>query len=71
MLQGLDDAAAVRDQILDRVKRTRSAGLGDERATRLWSRRTAARSRVVRRASAVLREISETARRLAGNASGL
>jgi membrane protein YdbS with pleckstrin-like domain len=30
ILQGLDDAAAVRDLILDRVRRTRSTGLGDE-----------------------------------------
>lgn len=32
ILQGLDDADAVRDLILDRVRQTRSAGLGDERA---------------------------------------
>ena len=31
LLQGLDDAERVRDLILERVKRTRSAGLGDER----------------------------------------
>ena len=30
LLQGLDDAQRVRDLILERVKRTRSAGLGDE-----------------------------------------
>ena len=30
LLQGLDDAESVRDAMLDRVKRARSAGLGDE-----------------------------------------
>src|SRR5262245_41069623 len=32
ILQGLDNAEAVRDLILDRVKRNRTAGLGDEHA---------------------------------------
>jgi membrane protein YdbS with pleckstrin-like domain len=66
VLQGLADAQAVRDLILERVKRSRSAGLGDERQGLLvplpglpaaaWSA-----SHVD-----VLREIRDVARRLAG-----
>jgi membrane protein YdbS with pleckstrin-like domain len=63
MLQGLDDAGAVRDLILDRVKRTRSTGLGDERFAP-----PAAAGTIVPVLSpmhlAVLREISEAARRM-------
>src|SRR6185503_2577754 len=33
ILQGVDNADAVRDLILDRVRRSRTAGLGDEHAT--------------------------------------
>jgi membrane protein YdbS with pleckstrin-like domain len=63
ILQGLDDAAAVRDVILDRVRRSRSAGLGDER------RGAPAASAAVASGFppahlAVLREIRDAARRL-------
>jgi uncharacterized membrane protein YdbT with pleckstrin-like domain len=55
ILQGLDDAEAVRDLILERVRRTRSAGLGDERP-----------SAAVQPTAqlAVLREIRDIARRM-------
>ncbi|HBS28565.1 MAG TPA: hypothetical protein DEB06_03735, partial [Phycisphaerales bacterium] len=32
LIEGVDDAPAIRDMILDRVSRARGAGLGDERA---------------------------------------
>jgi membrane protein YdbS with pleckstrin-like domain len=66
ILQGLADAQAVRDLILDRVKRSRSSGLGDERQGPVVGGPglpAAARS-----ASHmdILREIRDVARRLAG-----
>jgi membrane protein YdbS with pleckstrin-like domain len=64
MLQGLDDASAVRDLILERVKRTRSTGLGDERVTLPASGSTVGPA-LSPMHLAVLREISEAARRLA------
>jgi membrane protein YdbS with pleckstrin-like domain len=66
ILQGLDDAAAVRDLILERVRRTRSTGLGDERPgapERVGAARASAFSPTH---LAVLREIRDTTRRLAG-----
>ena len=62
LLQGLDDAEAVRDMVLERVKRTRSAGLGDERA----SHPAPAHVPPVLSPShlVVLREIRDAARRL-------
>ena len=72
MLQGLDDAATVRDQILDRVQRTRSAGLGDERASPPGGLPHRGTGPAISDAHlAVLREIGEAARRLAGHAPGL
>jgi hypothetical protein len=66
ILQGLDDAAAVRDQILACVERTREAGLGDEHPHQLASGAAAARAPVLStRHLAVLREIRDSARRLA------
>ena len=67
MLQGLDDAGAVRDLILERVRHTRSAGLGDERV----KSPTAGTVAPVMSSThlAVLREIGETARRMAGRGS--
>jgi membrane protein YdbS with pleckstrin-like domain len=70
ILQGLDDAEAVRDQILDRVMRTRSAGLGDERTVPpvLVHQRNA--SMLSPSHLAVLRDIAATARRMERPGSG-
>jgi membrane protein YdbS with pleckstrin-like domain len=65
ILQGLDDAAAIRDLILDRVRRTRSSGLGDERAGVPESAPHAVVSALSPTHLAVLREIRDGARRLA------
>jgi len=65
MLQGLDDADAVRDLILDRVRQSRTAGLGDEQATTPAHTNHAARSEYSTAHLAVLREIRDQARRLA------
>ena len=66
ILQGLEDAEAVRNQILASVERTRTAGLGDERpaagalpAPAFQAHRFSARH------LAVLREIRDTVGRLA------
>jgi hypothetical protein len=67
MLQGLDDAGAVRDLILDRVRHTRSAGLGDERVKSPTASPVAPLMPSTH--LAVLREIGETARRMAGRGS--
>ena len=64
ILQGLDDADAVRNLILDRVKRSRTAGLGDEHATTPAHTDHAARSGYSTAHLAVLREIRDHARRL-------
>jgi membrane protein YdbS with pleckstrin-like domain len=66
ILQGLADAQAVRDLILDRVKQSRSSGLGDERQSPVVPApglRAAARSASHME---ILREIRDVARRLAG-----
>lgn len=59
LIRGVDNAPVIRDLIVMRMKRSRSAGLGDERhgvgAARTWSPRHIA----------VLREIREAARDLA------
>ena len=69
ILQGLDDADAVRALILDRVRRSRTAGLGDEHApTRVHSDH-ASRSGYSTAHLAVLREIRDQTRRLAAAAS--
>ena len=65
ILQGLDDAQEVRNLILDRVQRSRSAGLGDERALH-DHRESLDRSHAAVSIAhvAVLREIRDIARRL-------
>ena len=65
ILQGLDHADAVRDLILDRVRRSRTAGLGDEHATTPVHADHAPRSGYSTAHMAVLREIRDQARRLA------
>jgi membrane protein YdbS with pleckstrin-like domain len=68
ILQGLDDAHAIRDLILDRVKRTRSAGLGDERAaTPVTDRVTAPPFTPAH--IALLREIRDDLRRMGQQAA--
>ena len=69
ILQGLDDADAVRDLILDRVRRNRTAGLGDEHATTPVHADYAPQSGYSTAHLAVLREIRDQARRLAEVAS--
>ena len=64
ILQGLDDAEAVRNQILASVDRTRSAGLGDEHQKHLLPA-PAAGSGLSERHVSVLREIRDSVRRLA------
>jgi membrane protein YdbS with pleckstrin-like domain len=65
ILQGLDDAHAVRDLILDHVRRARTAGLGDEPATTPAHATHALRSGYSSAHLAVLREIRDLSRRLA------
>lgn len=69
LLQGLDDAHAVRDMILDRVRRSRAAGLGDELSSLLTHGVGALPSGYSTAQLAVLREIRDQARRLADVAS--
>ena len=69
ILQGLDDAQTVRDLILDRVRRSRTAGLGDEHATTPAHADHAPRPGYSTAHLAVLREICDQARRLAEVAS--
>ncbi|MEO5819284.1 MAG: PH domain-containing protein [Vicinamibacteraceae bacterium] len=66
LLQGLDDADAVRNQILACVERTRAAGLGDEHPHQLAAHPAAAVSPALSlRHVAVLRDIRDSVRRLA------
>jgi hypothetical protein len=67
ILQGLDDAAAVRDQILASVERTRSAGLGDEHPGHLGAAPAAIAAGFSERHLGVLREIRDSVRRLAAS----
>ncbi len=69
ILQGLDDAQTVRDLILDRVRLSRTAGLGDEHATTPAHADHWPRSGYSAAHLAVLREIRDHARRLAELAS--
>jgi membrane protein YdbS with pleckstrin-like domain len=69
LLQGLDNADAVRDQILERVRRSRTAGLGDEHATAPAHADYAPRGGYSIAHLAVLREIRDQARRLGEAAS--
>jgi hypothetical protein len=65
ILQGLDDAGAVRDLILDRVKRNRTAGLGDEQMVMPAHPSHRARPAYSSAHLAVLREIRDGMRRVA------
>jgi membrane protein YdbS with pleckstrin-like domain len=65
ILQGLDDAEAIRDLILDRVRRTRSTGLGDERAASPAAVTGGSVAAFSPAHLVVLREIRDGARRLA------
>ena len=65
ILQGLDDARGVRDQILDRAKRSRSSGLGDEHAGAAAAVVETAPTGLSPAHIAALREIRDSARRLA------
>jgi membrane protein YdbS with pleckstrin-like domain len=69
ILQGLDDADAVRNLILDRVRKSRTAGLGDEHATTQGPADHAPRLGYPAAHLAMLRAIRDQARRLAGAAS--
>ncbi|HKE85407.1 MAG TPA: PH domain-containing protein [Vicinamibacterales bacterium] len=69
VLQGLDNAADVRDLILDRVRRSRTTGLGDEHAISSAHANHATRSEYSVAHLAVLREIRDEARRLTAAAS--
>ena len=64
LLQGLDDAETVRNQILASVERTRSAGLGDEHPLHVRPA-AASGSALSERHVGVLREIRDSVRRLA------
>ena len=64
ILQGLDDADAMRDVILDRVRRSRSTGLGDDRHVAPASAPAGATSGFSPAHVAVLRDIRDAARRL-------
>ena len=64
ILQGLDDAEAVRNQILASVERTRTAGLGDEHPKHLLPAAPAGPG-LSERHLGVLREIRDSVRRLA------
>jgi membrane protein YdbS with pleckstrin-like domain len=65
VLQGLDDADAVRNQILLRVERTRAAGLGDEHPPHIEPTAAAPAAGLSPRHLEVLRDIRDSARRLA------
>ena len=66
ILQGLDDAEAVRNQILTSVERTRSAGLGDEHPMHIRPA-AASGSALSEQHLGVLREIRDSVRRLAAS----
>jgi uncharacterized membrane protein YdbT with pleckstrin-like domain len=66
ILQGLEDAETVRNQILASVERTRSAGLGDEQPMHVRPPAVAA-SGVSERHLIVLREIRDSVARLAAS----
>jgi membrane protein YdbS with pleckstrin-like domain len=68
ILQGLDDAELIRDLILDRVRHSRSTGLGDERAAAPAAMADAPVGAFSHAHLAVLREIRDGARRLAETA---
>jgi membrane protein YdbS with pleckstrin-like domain len=65
ILQGLDDAQAVRSLILDRVRRSRSTGLGDEHSHAEDAPHGAPEPALTDAHLAILREIRDIARGLA------
>jgi hypothetical protein len=65
LLQGLDDAQTVRNQILVCVERTRASGLGDDRPHALDGPGPIGVAGLSAQHVAVLREIRDSARRLA------
>lgn len=66
VLQGLDDADSVRNQILLRVERTRAAGLGDDHPHHVEPATGATRAGALSPTHlAVLREIRDSVRRMA------
>jgi membrane protein YdbS with pleckstrin-like domain len=68
VLEGIDDAATVRDQILTSVERTRQAGLGDEHPHQLAAAHAGPSGAALSaRHVAVLREIRDSVARLAGH----
>jgi hypothetical protein len=70
LLQGLDDADTVRNQILACVERTRAGGLGDESpADTRRAAEAAAGPGLGPQHLAVLRDIRDSVRRLAASAS--
>ena len=69
LLQGLDNADAVRNLILERVRRSRTAGLGDEHATTSAHADHASGPGYSTAHLAVLRDIRDQARRVAEVAS--
>jgi membrane protein YdbS with pleckstrin-like domain len=64
ILQGLDDAQAVRTMILDRVRRSRSTGLGDDHLHREDAALASLAPALTISHVAALREIRDIARRL-------
>jgi membrane protein YdbS with pleckstrin-like domain len=69
VLEGIDDAGAIRNQILAAVERTRQAGLGDEHAHPMAIPSAAGHGSLSPRHLAVLREIRDSVRRLGTAAS--
>jgi membrane protein YdbS with pleckstrin-like domain len=60
LIEGIEDATRIRDLLLSRMRRSRSAGLGDDMLAT-----TSARSNWTDAHTAVLREIRDTVRQLA------
>ena len=69
LLQGLDDADAVRNQILACVERTRAGGLGDELPPAARPVAVGAAPGLTPQHLAVLRDIRDSVRRIAAGAS--
>nr|AHZ45618.1 membrane-flanked domain containing protein [uncultured bacterium] len=65
LLQGLDDAPAVRDQILACVERTRAGGLGDEAPVAIRPAGAGVAAGLTPQHLTVLRDIRDSVRRLA------
>jgi membrane protein YdbS with pleckstrin-like domain len=69
ILEGIEDAEAVRDRILVSVERARGAGLGDERLHHAEATLVSPAAGVSAAHLAVLREIRDAARRLAASST--